>query len=68
MRTATAGEACQLTQWERAVVTLLLPCEIEQLLDAHEKAGAVEVPIHEQSSQDKSFEKLFHARIIGRNE
>jgi hypothetical protein len=37
-------------------------------LEPHEKAGAVvEVPIHEQPSQDKSLEKLFHTRIIGTN-
>jgi hypothetical protein len=33
-----------------------------------EKARAeVEVQIHEQAAQDKSLEKLFHARIIGKS-
>jgi hypothetical protein len=39
------------------------------LLKSLKKARAeVEVQIHEQAAQDKSLEKLFHTRIIGKNQ
>ncbi len=46
----------------------MLPPGRNPVLESRKKARAeVEVPIHEQTTQDKSFEIRFHTCIIGRN-